>query len=76
MSRSVKYILTCAVGALALAALPGCFTGIEKTPVIKDTSSSKSKSAPTKEQTILSSVIAQPPAGGFPASRLSLRTGD
>lgn len=66
MSTSVKYILTWAVGALALAALSGCFTGIEKTPVIKDTSSSKSKSAPTQEQTILSSVVAQSPAEWVP----------
>lgn len=66
MSASVKSILAYAAGALALAALSGCFTGIEKTPVIKDTTSSKAKTTLTPEQELLSTVAPQTPGEWIP----------
>lgn len=48
------------VALFALATLPGCFTGIERTPVIKDSSSSKGKQAKTPEQELLASIGQQP----------------
>lgn len=56
-------ILMTAVGALALTALQGCFTGIEHTATIKDTTSkSKNKPVMTDEQKLLKDVAPQFPA--------------
>ncbi len=56
MIKSLKIILTLAVGVLTPTALSGCFTGIEKTPVIKDNSRSRSDLKPSPEQQLLKSA--------------------
>lgn len=56
-------IVPAAVAALmALATLPGCFTGVERTAVIKDTTH-RSRRAPEPEQTLLD------PAAPLPAGK-------
>lgn len=48
-----------AIGVISLIAIPGCFTGIEKTPTIKDKSSVKSTAKTTPEQQLLQGVVPQ-----------------
>lgn len=60
MIKSYKIFPTLAVSILTLTALSGCFTGIEKTPVIKDNSSSKSTGKLTAEQELLSNISPLP----------------
>lgn len=63
MSSSLKHIIPAAAAALlALTALPGCFTGIERTPVIKDKGSEKVDPTVAQEQALLAPASAQPPA--------------
>lgn len=57
-----RLIPAVASALLALIALPGCFTGVERTPVIKDTTSKNaSKGKPSAEQLIMAQVVAEPP---------------
>ncbi len=52
-----------AAALLALTALPGCFTGVERTPVIKDSSGgNSSNSKPTVEEKLMAEVRPQKPA--------------
>lgn len=61
--NSRKIIPAVATALLALVALPGCFTGVERTPVIKDsTSKSSTKTKHSDEQLLMASVVPEPPA--------------
>lgn len=60
--KSRNIIPAVAAALIALSALPGCFTGIERTPTIKDSSSSKAKVTLTPEQSLLQSVRPEAPA--------------
>lgn len=59
MNKTIKIILTLAIGLTTPIALSGCFTGIEKTPVIKDTSRSKSDLKLSPEQQLLKDAVPQ-----------------
>lgn len=59
MTRILNILRIAAVSTLVLTAMPGCFTGIERTPKIKDTTSSKNKTALTPEQTLLTDIEPQ-----------------
>lgn len=59
MTLISKIFPIAAAGVLALTALSGCFTGIEKTPAIKDTSSSGTRSRLTPEQELLKNIAPQ-----------------
>ncbi|MDE7334964.1 MAG: hypothetical protein K2N10_01460 [Muribaculaceae bacterium] len=61
--KSTRFLPAVAAALLALAALPGCFTGVERTPVIKDTTGGNaSGSKPTPEERLMADVIPQQPA--------------
>ncbi len=64
MIQRYKYVFhPAAVAALlALTTLPGCFTGIERTPSIKDRGGSKINTTVTPEQKLLADVTPEPPA--------------
>lgn len=62
MTLNVRHTIPAVAAALlALTALPGCFTGIEKTPVIKDSGSSSGKVTITPEQQLMGKIHVQPP---------------
>ncbi|MCM1310572.1 MAG: hypothetical protein NC301_06055 [Bacteroides sp.] len=58
--NKAQNILIVVVSTLTLTTLSACFTGIEKTPVIKDNTSSKSTAKITAEQELLSKIAPQP----------------
>lgn len=58
-----SFIPAAASALLLLIALPGCFTGVERTPVIKDTTSKNStQDKPSAEQLLMAPVVAESPA--------------
>lgn len=64
MSLVFRHFIPAAASALiALIALPGCFTGVERTPVIKDsTQKNSSKVKPSAEQSLMDPVTPEAPA--------------
>ena len=58
-----NHIPAVALALMALTALPGCFTGVERTPVIKDPGARNSAdSKPTAEQLLMEPVRPEAPA--------------
>ncbi len=64
-----------ALALVALAALPACFTGIEKTPTIKADSSSKNKNTQTPEQLLMERIAIQRPAQWMPGKAFVVTDG-
>ncbi len=61
--NSRQIIPAVASALIALVALPGCFTGVERTPYIKDTTSKNStKSKPSAEQLLMAVVLPEAPS--------------
>lgn len=74
--KSNRFFPAVAAALMALTALPGCFTGVERTPVIKDTTSGNTlKNISSPEEILMENVLPQSPAQWRVGKRFILTPG-